>query len=279
MTARPYCRALGALVRHTFVQSLHSWVFWVLLAASLTAVAVCLTADVSSDREAVRTLEAQLAAWGADGAGLLLALFCTAGLLPASLHGGAAPLLLTRPLGRGWLLAGKVLGVLALVAFHAGVFLLSTWLALGLRTGVWTAAYLACLPLLVLHFAVFFSLSALLAVATRSTVACLFGSVLFWLACWAVNFGRHTVRLMEGGMTLGFGRPLEASYWLLPKPLDFHLVLVDSLHAGPWPGRGVDVAALAARGAWLPGPSLLASAACAAVLLALAAYELKSAEY
>ena len=49
--------------------------------------------------------------------------------------------------------------------------------------------YWWCIPLLLLQFAIFYSFSVLLAVITRSTVACVFGSVLFWLLAWGINYG------------------------------------------------------------------------------------------
>jgi len=68
-----------------------------------------------------------------------------------------------------------------------------TWLALGIATGVFDARYLFAIPVLLLHFAAFYSFSAMLAVWTRSTVVCVFGTLLFWVMCWAMNYGRHTV--------------------------------------------------------------------------------------
>jgi hypothetical protein len=176
------------------------------------------------------------------------------------------------------LLAGKFAGVLAFVAFQASVFLGATWLALGVRTGVWDAAYFLCLPLLLLHFAVFFSFSAMLAVATRSTVACVFGSVLFWVVSWATNFGRHAAAQMKG-LAPDFGRALELAYWVLPKPLDFHAVLLGALRAEDATSGLVNFPALAAQGAWSPAASLTASALCGLALLACAAYDFVKADY
>jgi hypothetical protein len=281
MILRPCYSAVGPLVKDTFAVSLHLGVFWVLLGGTLSAVVYCLSADLSPEPAAVHSLELQLAGWGANGVGLLLALICTAGLLPRALSPSAASVQFARPLGRAWFLTGKILGVVAFVAFQASLFVGATWLALGLRTGVWKSAYLACIPLVLLHFTVFFSASALLAVATRSTAASLLGSVLFWLLCWSVNLGRHSACLLadDGGLTQGLARPLEASYWLLPKPLDFDLILVSSMQSEHVPGHAVDLAILAARGCWAPAQSLVASAVCAAVLLVLAGYELRHAEY
>ena len=78
--------------------------------------------------------------------------------------------------------------------FQVTLFVLLTWLALGARTGVWSVTYWWCIPLLLLQFAIFYSFSALLAVVTRSTVACAFGSVLFWLLAWGINYGSVMAR-------------------------------------------------------------------------------------
>jgi hypothetical protein len=66
-----------------------------------------------------------------------------------------------------------------------------------LRTAVWDPLYLLSLPVLVLHFAIFFSFSTMLAVWTRSTIACILGTLLFWGMCWGMNYGHHAARAME----------------------------------------------------------------------------------
>ncbi len=237
--------------------------------------------DLTRDRlHAVRILQGVLASWVADAAGLLLALMWTAGFLPSFLDSSAAAVLLAKPVPRWSLLAGKFLGVLVFVAFQGLVFVGGTWLALGLRTGVWAPTYFLCLPVLLLHFAVFYSFSALLAVTTRSTVACVFGSILFWLVCWGMNFGRHAaLALAELNDLQSFGVVSELAYWVLPKPLDFHLALVQVLQADDLAVRVVDVQGLAERGAWSPGLSILASVLAGGTLLATAAYEFVKADY
>jgi ABC-type transport system involved in multi-copper enzyme maturation permease subunit len=291
------------LVRDTFRQALASGVFWLMLGVSAVCAGLCLTATLPADEaagghlelafgalqlpltqgraHAVHTLQVHLAGWVADTAGLLLALLWTAGFLPSFLEADAVAVLLAKPVPRWSLLAGKFAGVLAFVAFQASAFLGATWLALGARTGLWGTAYFLCLPLLLLHFAVFFSFSAMLAVATRSTVACVFGSVLFWVVCWATNFGRHAAfRVAElKGLSPGFGRALERAYWVLPKPLDFHAVLLGALGAEDATAGLVDFPALAARGAWSPAASLTASALCGLALLACTAYDFLKADY
>jgi hypothetical protein len=111
-----------------------------------------------------------------------------------------------------------------------------TWLALGLRTGIWDATYLMCIPLLLLQFAVFFGFSMLLAVFFRSTVVCVTGSIAFWGVCWAINFGRYTV--MAASQVADCGKfssvavwLTDIGYWIMPKPVDLGCLSFDALGA------------------------------------------------
>ncbi|OAI38954.1 hypothetical protein AYO40_01590, partial [Planctomycetaceae bacterium SCGC AG-212-D15] len=141
---------------------------------------------INRDREdAVHFLELTLAAGVADSAGLLLILLWTAGFLPSFLDPTASAVLLAKPLPRWSLLVGKYFGVLGFVTLQAFLFVFATWAALGIKTNVWDRSYLFCIPVLVLHFAAFYSFSVLLAVYSRNAVTCMFGSITFWLGCLA----------------------------------------------------------------------------------------------
>ena len=141
--------------------------------------------------DAVRWLQLLLAGFVAGTLGLLLTLIWTGAFMPTFLEPAAVSVLLAKPVPRWSLLLGKVVGVLAFVAFQAAVFVLGTWAALGVRTGTWAPQYLWCVPVLVLHFAIFFSFSCMLAVWTRSTIVCVFGSLVFWMVCFGLNYARH----------------------------------------------------------------------------------------
>jgi hypothetical protein len=166
-----------------------------------------------------------------------MALVWTAGFVPESLHPSAAAVLLAKPVPRWLFLAGKFLGVVCFIALHVTIFFVGTWLALGLRTDHWPVGYLMGIPLMTYHFAVMFSFSVMLAVLFRSTTACVVGGVLFWIVCYAVNYGRHyavTANLYPGGVELpAFTVFLsEFGYWVLPKPADFTILLEKSLNLG-----------------------------------------------
>ena len=230
---------------------------------------------------AVRSIEFHLAGWIADGAGLLLALIWTAGFLPAFLDPSAASVLLAKPVPRWSLLAGKFIGVLVFVAAQNAIFVGGTWLALGVRTGIWDPTYFACIPMLLVHFAVFYSFSAMLAVMSRSSVVCVLGSIMFWLFCMAMNTGRHAAHMLPefSQMSPTFAFLLDAGYWILPKPLDFHILLRETLGADDFFARAVDQRALAAKGYWHPVLSMLASVAAGVVLMVVAAYDFLTADY
>jgi hypothetical protein len=230
---------------------------------------------------AVRYLEMVLLGLVADTGGILLALIWTAGFLPTFLETSNASVLLAKPIPRWMLLLGKFLGVLVFVAFQATVLVGGVWLALAIKTGVWDMTCLLAIPVLLVHFAVFFSVSALLAVTTRSTVACVFGSLLFWFLCFGMNMGRHyawTLPEMEG-MPGSFLVMVDAGYWLLPKPADLGVLLTEVLRAEKDFVEPFDLTTLKARGGWHPGTSLLASILFGVSILGLAARELVTTDY
>lgn len=123
-------------------------------------------------------------AWGA----ILLAVISTAGLLPDFLAGGSIELSLARPISRGALFALRVLGALLFVLAQATIGVGLAYLIIGVRFDLWLHASLLAIPLVTLQFFYLYSVSALIAVATRSTVASLLGTLLFWFAVFLVQF-------------------------------------------------------------------------------------------
>lgn len=233
---------------------------------------------------AVHFLQLVLACGVADTLGLLLTIVWTAGFLPGFLDGRNIAVLLAKPASRGLLLGGKFVGVLSFVLLHATTFVGGTWLALGLRTGIWDAAYLWSIPLLLVHFAIFFSFSLVLAVCTRSTVVCVFGSILFWFLCWGMNFGRHEIAAENYGASEAvFGSEavtlVEAAYWALPKPADVGMLLYEALDAAGDFGQIAAFQQVKEHGDFHPYLSLTTSLAFMALLLAGASRQFVAVDY
>jgi hypothetical protein len=222
--------------------------------------------------DAVEFIQLILSSGVAGTLGILLTLVWTAAFLPSFLEPNAASVLLTKPVPVWLLLLGKFLGVNLFVGLQASIFVVGTWAATGVSTGVWSNAYLMSVPLLMLQFAFFYSFSMFLAVSTRSAVACMVGVVLFWLLCTAVNTSRAE---MWAASATGATRSLvEAAYWVLPKPVDLHKILSDVLTSD----RALTT--MAALKAYHPGEgSLLSCAAFTVVMLFVSSLDIVKVDY
>lgn len=230
----------------------------------------------------VHFIELLLAGAVADTFGVLLALVWTAGFLPTFLEPSVSSVLLAKPLPRWALLVGKYIGVMAFVLFQAVLFVFGTWIALGMKTGVWNSGYLLTIPMLLLHFGIFFSFSVFLAVCTRSTIVCVIGSLLFWLMCWGMNFGRLAV--MKLGLDQQLEPPLywtvEISYWILPKPADFGYLLYKGLGASKDFSIPIDFEYLEhGLKVFYPTMSVLTSILFAVAVLGVSAYQFVTTDY
>ncbi|MFO0970470.1 MAG: hypothetical protein U0793_33410 [Gemmataceae bacterium] len=237
--------------------------------------------------EEVHLIQVILATWVAGTIGLLLTLVWTAGFLPDSLQPANAAVLLAKPLPRWAFLVGKYLGVLLFVALQSAVFFFGTWLALGIKTNVWHASYLAGIPLLVCQFAGLYAFSVLLAVTTRSTVACVLGVLLFWALCLGLNYGRHAavaMPILEPTAHLpGFSTfLLNFSYSVLPKPADMLLLLEEGVGASKVKATLSSLSefrVVREIGQFDPSLAIASTVVFVCLMLALSAYQLSKTDY
>jgi ABC-type transport system involved in multi-copper enzyme maturation permease subunit len=239
------------------------------------------------ETEEVHMIQVLMGTWVAGTVGLLLTLIWTAGFLPEFLQPSAASVLLAKPAPAWLFLLGKYLGVVLFVALQTIIFFFGTWIALGVKTNVWTPGYLAGIPLLVCQFAGLYAFSVLVAVMTRSPIACVLAILLFWAVCLGLNYGRHSalaLRTLEPTAQLPRVSllVLDLSYWVLPKPADMLLILEDSLGAE---GVKTTLSGLAEfrivkdQGQFLPFLSIASTGVFVALMLSLAAYQLTRTDY
>ncbi len=228
--------------------------------------------------DSIHFLQLMLSSGVAGTFGMLLTLIWTAGFLPSFLEPNAASVLLTKPVPRWTLLLGKFQGMVAFVGLQATVFVGGTWLVLGFRTGVWNEVYLASIPLLMIEFAFFYSFSVFLAVATRSTIVCIIGSILFWILCVAINAGRIETMLQPDSPAL-IRWPLEAAYWLLPKPVDFNLLISQALNAQHYFSQWDAATAMERQGRFHPELAILTSTLFAGGMVAVSALDVRKVDY
>jgi ABC-type transport system involved in multi-copper enzyme maturation permease subunit len=131
-------------------------------------------------------------AWGA----MILALVSVSGIFPDFLAGGAVELTLSKPIGRARLYLTRFASGLLFALLQSLVFAGIAFVVIGLRAGAWEWRLFLAVPILLLFFSFLFSVNALMGLLTRSTIASLLLTLLFWALCFAANI---TDNILVGG--------------------------------------------------------------------------------
>lgn len=153
--------------------------------------------------------------------GIILAIVATAGFFPTFMTSGSVDIVLSKPMTRWALFLARYGGGLVFILFHASVFVLLTFLVVGLRWRIWLPGYLLTIPLMVLLFSYLYCISVLVAVYFRSTVA----AVMITLGAWFVFAGVQTADDMLQGFpswkeNRAIDGTLSTARWVVPKTVD-----------------------------------------------------------
>jgi hypothetical protein len=129
------------------------------------------------------------------GAGIimLIATIITAFFIPNMLRKGSIDLLLAKPIHRSVLLIYKFLGGLVFMFLNAVVIVLGIWAVVGLRSGLWPVGFVLTIFILTFEFAIFYSVSTLFGVLTRSPIVAILVTCLTWFILWGVGVGYQLV--------------------------------------------------------------------------------------
>ena len=117
----------------------------------------------------------------------ILALISTTTIFPDLIASGAIDLILSKPISRLKLFGLKYLASLMFVVLQVAVFCTGAFLCVGLRVGEWNPKIFAAVPLVTLLFSYLFSVSVLTAMVTRSALAALLLTLLFWFSLWGIQ--------------------------------------------------------------------------------------------
>jgi ABC-type transport system involved in multi-copper enzyme maturation permease subunit len=195
--------------------------FWVVLALSLLVVASFATVGINAKGVTVfgfefpslfnthfipapmfyKILFASLGVgWWLNWVGVILALVSTAGIIPDFIAGGSVDLYLSKPISRLRLFLTKYVTGLLFVTLQVALFAAACFVLIGLRAGLWDLRLFLAIPVVVIAFSYLFCICALLGVLTRSTVAALLLTVLFWLMIFGVESSEQVLFM---GVTAG----------------------------------------------------------------------------
>ena len=117
----------------------------------------------------------------------ILALISTASIFPAFMTGGSIDLVLCKPIGRVRLFLTQYAAGLLFVVLQVTVFSLASFLVIGIRGGSWEPGLFLAVPLVVCFFSYLFAISVFWGVLTRSTLAAILLTVLFWFIFWGLH--------------------------------------------------------------------------------------------
>jgi ABC-type transport system involved in multi-copper enzyme maturation permease subunit len=131
--------------------------------------------------------------WGAT----ILAIISTAGMIPDFVSGGAIENTLSKPIGRVRLFLTKYLSGLLFVFLQVAVFSLASFLVIGLRGKSWEPGVFVAVPLVTIFYSYLFCVCALAGLVTRSTIAALLVTLLFWMFLFALNTADKSVGMYK----------------------------------------------------------------------------------
>lgn len=157
--------------------------------------------------------------------GTVMGLVSTAGNFPAMMERGAIDLLLARPVSRRTIFLAKYVGGLFFMAVQGTLFVVSTFLVIGLRWHLWLPGYLWSIPLLILLFSYLYCLCTLFGVWTRSALA----SILLTMAAWLVFFGVQSMHQLahtfpEVDQWPRIKRTLVVLNWIVPNTSEIPMI-------------------------------------------------------
>ena len=179
----------AALVRDTFREAFARKIFWAFFGCSTALIlffifimridvvegaiaTISLFGNTSRGEDVhrmVRQVHGAIAAF-LFTAGMFLAVFASAGLIPAVFEPGRIELLLSKPVERYHILLGRYIGNVLVVAANVFYLVFSVWLIFGIKTGVWTAGFIWSSGLIMFIFAVLLTVVVLVGVLWESAV-------------------------------------------------------------------------------------------------------------
>ena len=127
----------------------------------------------------------------------ILALISTAGIFPDLITSGSVDLFVSKPISRLRLFVTEYAAGLLFVTLQVTLFSLMSFLVIGFRGGVWEPGVFVAVPLVICFFSYLFSVCVFLGVLTRSTVAALLLTLLFWFFVYAIGAGEQTLLVFK----------------------------------------------------------------------------------
>ncbi len=129
--------------------------------------------------------------WWTTLFGVILALVTCAALFPDFMAPGAIDAVLSKPIGRGRLFLYKYVSGLLFALVLVLVLAVMAFFTLRWRLGIWHPAVFWSVPLATVLFSYLYAVCVLFGVWTRSAMASLLLTLLFWIGCWGLQWAEN----------------------------------------------------------------------------------------
>ena len=140
--------------------------------------------------------------WWLSWIATILGLVTTAGMIPDLITAGSIDTLLSKPIGRVRLFLTKYVSGLLFLALQVLVFTTGCFLVIWIRGGAIEPRLFLAVPIVVLFFSYLFAFCAFVGMVTRSTMAALLLTILFWFLVFLVNAADDIVLAQREGAIL-----------------------------------------------------------------------------
>lgn len=165
--------------------------------------------------------------------GILIAIIVTANMIPETFEAGSLNLLLSKPIHRFGLLFSKFLGGTIFVAMCGTILFLGIYLWMGLGLGLWDRATLFSIPLYVVVFAIYFSVSVFVGLLYRSAIVSVVLTGVFWAACFAIGTTNNFFASSAENQQLAWGREIDGEVFAINKFAEVYQIKGQTLEPIP----------------------------------------------
>ena len=180
----------------------------------------------------------------------ILALISTASVVPELIASGSIDMMLSKPISRSRLFLTRWVTGLFFAGIQTLVFVTASFLVIGIRGGAWEPGLFIAVPVVIVFFSYLYCFCALMGVITRSTVASLLLTLVFWLVLFGVqkaeqflNYGRIASQMevvaIEKAIATRLEKNADADVDRLNAELAQERVAAGKWAAGYWPAYAI----------------------------------------
>lgn len=149
------------------------------------------------------------------GGGLFLSIFSASSFIPNMLEKGNVDLLLSKPISRTQLILGKFLGGVLIVFLNIAYLIISIWILIGFKFGIWEPSLLYSILTISFTFAVLYSLIILIGILSQSSVLAMMISYLIFFILSPIFNARDSISLFIKNPF--FNSIMDVLYYITPK--------------------------------------------------------------